>query len=273
MNRVLSFVFALVLTMAAVAVGQKETPPEGGKPRDFKLPERTSFTLENGLRVTMVPYGEIPKVTIYAVVRAGKINEAATQIWLSDLTGEMLKEGTKTRTSRELARDAARIGGSINVAVGEDRSFVSGDALAEYAPVLIELLGDVLRNPSFPASELTRIRNNLQRQLAVSQADPQTMTLEKFRKVLYGDHPRPISLLPGHTSSSQVFSTGSVLRRPCARLLRTGRAEKHLWSMSPGLLRHAPSISWIGRTRRNQRSISVFPLMILPLLTGFRCRF
>jgi predicted Zn-dependent peptidase len=189
MNRVLSFIFVLFLTMAAVAVAQKETPPEGGKPRDFKLPERTSFTLGNGLRVTMVPYGEIPKVTVYAVVRAGKINEAATQVWLSDLTAEMLKEGTRTRTAQELAKDASKIGGSVNVAVGDDRSFVSGDALAEYAPALIGLLGDVLKNPSFPASELARVKNNLLRQLAVSQADPQTMTLEEFRKVMYGDHP------------------------------------------------------------------------------------
>jgi predicted Zn-dependent peptidase len=189
MNRTCSFVAALIVGIAGVAVAQKEAPPEGGKPKDFTLPERTTFTLPNGLRATLVPYGTIPKVTIYAVVRAGKIDEGPTQIWLSDLTGEMLKEGTKTRTSRALAKDAAKIGGSVNVSVGEDRSFVSGDALGEFAPELIGLLSDVLRNPSFPAAELPRIKNNLQRQLAVSRADPQTMTLEKFRKTFYGDHP------------------------------------------------------------------------------------
>jgi predicted Zn-dependent peptidase len=188
MKRTFSFAL-LLLVLVARAIAQKEAPPEGGTPKDFKLPERREFALENGLRVTLVPYGTIPKVTIYAVVRVGNINESSTQVWLADLTGEMLKEGTKTRTSSQLAKDAAKIGGSISVTVGDDRSFVSGDALSEYAPELIVLMGDVLRNPGFPPGELSRVRNNLQRQLAVSRADPQTMTLEKFRKVLYGDHP------------------------------------------------------------------------------------
>ncbi len=188
MNRLSMILVALVLGIGAVSA-QKEPPPEGGIPKDFKLPERTTFTLDSGLRATLIPYGTIPKVTVYAVVRAGKINETAAQVWLSDLTGEMLKEGTKTRSSSALATDAARVGGSINVSVGEDRSFVTGDALAEFAPELIGLLADVLRNPSFPASELARIKNNLQRQLAVSLADPQAMTLQKLRSVFYADHP------------------------------------------------------------------------------------
>jgi predicted Zn-dependent peptidase len=92
----------------------------------------------------------------------------------------------------------------VNVSVGEDRSFVSGDALAEFAPELIGLLGDVLRNPSLPAGDLPRIKKNLQRQLAVDRADPQMMTLEKFRKTFYGDHPYgrilpPEAMLEGYT--------------------------------------------------------------------------
>ncbi len=188
MNRVLMNTVALLLTFAA-GFAQKEPPPEGSTPKDFKLPDRTEFTLDNGLRATLIPYGTTPKVTIYAVVRVGNINETAAQVWLGDLTGDMMKEGTKTRTSQQLAKDASTIGGSVSVTVGEDRSFVSGDALAEFAPELIGLLGDVLKNPSFPSSELPRVRNNLLRRLAVSRADPQAMTLEKLRKVLYGDHP------------------------------------------------------------------------------------
>lgn len=188
MKRASMMIVGLLCTIATV-FAQKEPPPEGGTPKDFKLPERTTFTLENGLRATLIPYGTIPKVTIYVIVRGGKINETAAQVWLSDLTGDMMKEGTKTRTSRQLAKDAATIGGSVNVSVGEDRSFVSGDALAEYAPELIGLLGDVVRNPSFPPGELPRIKNNLGRRLSVARADPQTMTLEKLRTVFYGDHP------------------------------------------------------------------------------------
>ncbi|MBV9086254.1 MAG: hypothetical protein JOY79_02115, partial [Acidobacteriaceae bacterium] len=89
---------------------QKQTPPAGGPPKPFNLPPATSFTIPNGLRVTMVPYGTVPKVMVAAVTRAGNLNEAADQVWLADITGEMMKEGTKTRTAEEVAQQAAAMG-------------------------------------------------------------------------------------------------------------------------------------------------------------------
>ena len=98
---VLALVAGLVSAPAA-ALGQeqqrqKETPPAGGTPKPFTLPKRDTFILKNGMKVTLVPYGSVPKVTVTAAVRAGSLNEGAEQVWLSDITGRMLKEGTATR--------------------------------------------------------------------------------------------------------------------------------------------------------------------------------
>jgi zinc protease len=61
--------------------------------------------------------------------------------------------------------------------------------LSEFGPAMVELVADVVRNPSFPESELGRLKANLSRNLAVAQSQPQQVALEKFRAVLYGDHP------------------------------------------------------------------------------------
>src|SRR5215213_305777 len=78
----------------AAALGQekpKEQPPAGGTPKPFTLAKKETFTLKNGMKVTLVPYGTVPKVTVTAVIRAGNLNEGAEQIWLANITGSMLK--------------------------------------------------------------------------------------------------------------------------------------------------------------------------------------
>src|SRR5918997_942627 len=135
----------------------KEKPPEGGTPKAFTLPQKTTFTLKNGMRVTLVPYGSVPKVTVSAVVRAGNLNETAEQTWLANITGTMLKEGTRTRTAAQIAEAAARMGGQVNVGVGADQTTIGGDVLSEFGPELVALVADVVQNPLLPASELPRM--------------------------------------------------------------------------------------------------------------------
>lgn len=181
--------FLSLLGLCTIAYAQKETPPEGGQPKDFTLPPKTTFTLDNGLKATLVEFGIIPKVTIRAVVRSGNINEGENEVWLSDLTGDLMKEGTTTRSSEEIAREAARMGGGISVNVGDDQTQIAGEVLSEFGGDFLKLLADVMRNPTFPESELTRLKNDRIRQLSLDKADPMSMVTELFRKLLYPNHP------------------------------------------------------------------------------------
>lgn len=183
------FVTGLVLLCSIPAFAQKQTPPEGSAPKDFVLPAGRTVVLDNGLRLTMVQYGAVPKVQIGAYVRAGNVNEAATEIWLADIVGDMLKEGTTKRTAKQIAQDAARRGGSVAVSVREDQTVVTGDVLSEFGPAMAELIGEILSSPAFPESELARIRNDKLRDLAIQKTDPNAQALGKFREVLYPDHP------------------------------------------------------------------------------------
>jgi predicted Zn-dependent peptidase len=189
----------IVFVLAAALLGapatllaqeqQKQKPPEGGAPKPFTLPQKQTFTLKNGMRVTLVPYGTIPKVTVSAVVRAGNLNEGAEQIWLANITGTMLKEGTATRSAEQLAQEAARMGGQLVVGVGADQTTVSGDVLSEFGPELTALIADLLQRPLLPASELARMKNDRLRQLTISRTQPGPVANERFRQLLYPNHP------------------------------------------------------------------------------------
>ena len=186
-----SGVLAAVLTLGPVALAQeagKESPPEGGTPKDFSLPSKQQYGLENGLKVTLVPYGTVPKVTVSARVMAGNLNEGENT-WLADLAADLMEEGTTTRSAEAVAQQAAAMGGNIAVAVGPDQTAISGDVLAEFAPDMVALIADVMRNPALPADELDRLRRDALRNVEVALNDPATMGQIAFSKALYGDHP------------------------------------------------------------------------------------
>jgi hypothetical protein len=60
---IIRYIF-VIITVCSFVFAQNETPPPGSEPKDFNLPEKSTFTLENGLRATKVHYGSVPKVTV-----------------------------------------------------------------------------------------------------------------------------------------------------------------------------------------------------------------
>ena len=168
---------------------QKEQPPEGGPPKPFHLPETEDFTLANGMHVTLVPYGIIPRVAIRAYMNAGGINEAAHQVWLSRLTGLLMKEGTKTRSAEQIADEAADAGAQLEIEPDVEFTRVGGVALSDHAVQFIALVADVLQNPTLPASEVPRLKADLARELAVAKTQPGDLARERFLETMFPNSP------------------------------------------------------------------------------------
>src|SRR5215813_6214318 len=178
-----------VLFLTVSTNAQKQAPPQGSAPKPFNVPPHESYSLPNGMKVTLVPYGNLPKVTVSMVVNSGNLNEPANLPGLADLMGLLMKEGTKTRSSKQVAEEAADMGGTLDINVGADESDVSTDVLSEFGPKAIALVADVAKNPLFPESEVARLKTDMERQLTIQKSVPQNMALERFRKLLYGEHP------------------------------------------------------------------------------------
>ena len=237
---------------------QKQTPPPGGPPRPFTVPAHETYDLPNGMKVTLVPYGNLPKVTLSLVVRTGNLNEPADMPGLADLTGKLMKEGTTSKSSKQVAEDSANMGGAITITVGVDESAIDTDVLSEFGPRAAALLADVAEHPLFPDSELPRLKNDALRQLSIAKSVPQSMALERFRKILYGDHPY-----------GTVFPTEESIKRATVLDIKKyyqgnfGAARAHLyvagrfdggemkkavatafaaWSKGPEALIHAPKV-------------------------------
>lgn len=180
------FILSILLTFTAAA---QEIPPEGSTPKGFTLPTKEVTTLDNGLQIVMVPWGSIPKATLRLVVKTGNIHEGEGQVWLSDLTADMMKEGSASMSGEKIANKMAGMGGNLNISVSPNTTNVSSSVLFEYAQEAIKIMADVLTNPAFPGSEIERLKNDFKRNLSISLSQAQSIAQSDFAAQIYPDHP------------------------------------------------------------------------------------
>lgn len=185
-----AFVTGIVTAALGVsALAQKETPPPGGQPKPFVFPAQENYTLPNGMKITLVQYGSVPKVAVTAYVYSGTKEDAPGKKGVSSMTANMLKEGSAKYSSEQISISAAEMGGSLNVGAGTDSSIISGEVLSEFDTRFLELLAEVVMNPNFKAEDLERLRRNELQNLAVSSTQAQNQAWEKFRELIFGTHP------------------------------------------------------------------------------------
>lgn len=224
MRRLIVGLALAVAPLTGAVAQRKVTPPPGGTPKDFTLPSKREFSLPNGMQVTLVPFGTIPKATVSLAVRVGNVNEGPNEVWLADVTGDLMNEGTTSRTSAEIAELTAGMGGSIGIGVGPDETTVGGSVLAERTPDFVRLVADVVQHPRFPESELPRITAARIRQVAIAKSQPQPLAQERFHQILYGDHPY-----------GRLYPTEAMLKGYTAEQVRAfhannfGAARAHLY--------------------------------------------
>ncbi len=183
-----------LLAAAAVAFAQatpphKEAPPAPGTPKDFRLPPRRTIDLPNGMKLTLVPYGRVPKVAIELEVRTGTIDEGPNDVALASVTADMLREGTTTRGAADISRQAADMGGGLSVNSGAEVVSIGGEVLSEFAPTFVALIAEVARNPRLDSVDLRRILDKHVRDNAMALAQPGTLAQKKYREMTYGSHP------------------------------------------------------------------------------------
>jgi zinc protease len=186
----MALTWSLIGLAQTAAPAEKQSPPPGGPQKSFVLPQKQTFALPNGLQVTMVPYGKLPKVAVVAVVRAGNANEAANQVWMADFVARLMKEGgTTSRSAVQVAQEAASMGGSLEINAAADQTLITLDVLSEFGAKAVPLLADVVEHPLLPETEMPRLKQGAARRLAIAKSQSQPLAREQFMKALYPDHP------------------------------------------------------------------------------------
>ena len=116
------------------------------------------FELANGLRLLVKEDHRLPFVEFRAVFQGGVLAETADNNGITQLTGKLLLKGTARRSAEDIASEIESVGGSIDSYGGNNSFGVNAEVLSGDFATGLDLLADVLLNPTFPAPALERER-------------------------------------------------------------------------------------------------------------------
>jgi predicted Zn-dependent peptidase len=195
---------AVVAAAGQMASGQPQQPPssaglviKGKAPVSneilkVKLPKPQEVDLANGLHLMVLEDHRLPRVSFQIIIPgAGGYYDAPTAIGLSTFTAQMMREGTKARTSQQISQELETMAAALTVGSGvsSPNATVNGGALTENLPRLFDLAAAVLLTPSFPAEEWDRLKTRTRAGLIQQRTQPAFLSTERFSKVVFGDHP------------------------------------------------------------------------------------
>lgn len=216
----ISFAFA-----PAAHSADAKTPsgmPAYGQEKSIPAPKIARQTLSNGLTVWVVPRQGLPRVDYVLALRgAGFAADAPNQGGFAAMLAGMLNEGTAKRDSRAIAEAAQGMGGEVAASPAADGIIVSGNALASQASGMLELMAEIVRQPSFPENEVALAKANALQSLRVSETQPTFRAERAIKKAVYGDH--PYGRTDPTVESINAVSAG-MLRTEHAKRFRPDRA-------------------------------------------------
>jgi len=190
MTRKAAALACAAIWIAAAQPVDRTKPPATPPIPSYKLPPVHQSKLGNGLTVEMVEDARFPLVTVRLVFpEAGSKTDPAELAGLAEASATLLKEGTRTRASRQIAEELAAIGGTLDGNAGRDAVSISAAALAEHSGKLLELVADVARHAVFPPEEVRLYQQNQKQRLAARRAQADYQADERFSAVLFGPHP------------------------------------------------------------------------------------
>ena len=176
--------------LAGGGLRAQSDPPAPLPARPLGFPAFEDFTLENGLRVVLVPHGTEPLVSVRLYARGGRALDPPELSGLASLTATLLTRGTEARSAAEISFEIEGVGASLSANAGRDFLSISTLALTEHAEVAVRVLADVVQNATFPVDEVDLARGQMLSGLQAELGDPQAIASRRFAALVYGaEHP------------------------------------------------------------------------------------
>ena len=180
----------LALAASALTAERKNRAPFSHETLTVKLPQASAVKLPNGLTLLAVEDNRLPLAWIRVQVDgAGKVYESRPG--LAEATADMLVQGSRTRSGKQILDDAARLGATLTSGTISNRetATLEGSGLSGKFDEWLALAADVLMHPAFPGDEFAGMRQRWLVDLRMRSAQPNELANDTLIRLTYGTHP------------------------------------------------------------------------------------
>ena len=208
---------AAAAVLSAQGKADRSKPPALGAPPKLTLPAIQKRALANGLPVWIVESHEVPLVQVNLLIQAGANDDPAGKFGLASLTASMLDEGAGKRSALEIADAVDFLGADLSASGSFDASAVRLNVPVARLADALPIMADVALRPTFPQSELDRLRQELLTSLIQARDDPASVVPLAFARLVFGPTHRYGTAAVGTTTTLKGFTTDDLRAFHAAR--------------------------------------------------------
>jgi zinc protease len=159
-----------------------------------KLPHPVEVTLPNGLTILVLEQHRLPTVYYSLWIKSGALSDPKDSPGLASFTADLLRDGTAKRNSTQIATELDEMGATFNAdaGFGSNLSTIQASGLSQSAEKLLDVMSDIVLNPSFPADELQKYQRQEGARLFQQRSNPGFLARERFSRAVYGDFPAAV---------------------------------------------------------------------------------
>ncbi len=185
MKYIFSTIAIATLLMACSPKVDRSIVPAAGPAPVIQIGQAQQVQLANGLKLIVVENHKLPRVSYNMTLDLDPIQEGSKSGYVS-MAGDLIGTGTTSRTKAQIDESVDYIGASL----GTGGNGVFGSCLKKHSEKFLELMSDVLLNPSFPEEELEKTKKQTLSGLASSKTDPGSISDNLSSIANYGaNHP------------------------------------------------------------------------------------
>ena len=178
------YIYSILLFVPFFSMAQtvdRTKSPAPGKAPLIQVASPVKFTLANGLKVFVVKNTKLPKVTATLALDVDGFKEG-DKAGLADMSGQLLKRGTATKSKAELDEAVEFLGGSLFTS----SQSASVSSLKNNFPKLMELMAEVILRPALSSDELEKVRKQTISGIESNKDDADAISNNVMKKLLYG---------------------------------------------------------------------------------------
>ncbi len=144
--------------------------------------------LDNGVRIVTEESGAVSSA-VGVWIEAGSRHEARRHNGASHFLEHLVFKGTTSRSAFSIADDIEKLGGSINGFTTKEYTCYHARTLAEHAPIALEVLADIVRNPLLRAEDVEIERDVILQEIFDAEETPEDFIHDYFLEQYWPGHP------------------------------------------------------------------------------------
>jgi zinc protease len=197
----------LALGFGVPAAGAADDPARA----PYVVPKALERQLKNQLKILILEDHRLPLVHYRFMVRAGAADEPAEKAGLAHLTLSTLRQGAGGLDAKAISERLDGMGAEFGASATRDYGAITGQFLSRDWLAGLELLADIVREPTFPREEIERQRSQVLAQIQQSRDQNATIASEHVAALVYGEHPYARPVL-GDAGSVQAITRDDLVR-------------------------------------------------------------